>query len=550
MTDTALTSRGACLVCTPQGNVTNLIYDDLGLPDLAPGRSLLSLLDRDSLTKGLTFFRRLRTQGAAFDWELIVAMGGEPKPMNFAGGQWDDNVLVCIASTSDAARRVYEDMMSVNNEQANRLRVALKHEAAMQDTSNTPQRDAEVYEDMTRLNNELAMLQRELAKKNAVLEQLDQQKNAFLGMAAHDLRNPLGVIQTYSQFLIEEAAPVLNPEQREFLSIIRSTSGFVLNMVEELLDVATIESGRLQLDHRTVDLIALVRHGVTLNGALAAPKQISISVVLADGLPDVLWLNLDTGKIEQVLNNLLTNAVKYSPAGTQVQVRLHAGAGKIIVSVKDQGQGIAPAEMDKLFKMFSTTSARTTGGESSTGLGLAIARRIIEGHQGRIWAESTIGEGSTFSFELPWPDQAQNMRPNIAEPAQTAPAGQENKVLRVLVVDDSRMQQRVAQLVLGKLGHTVVCARSGEEALEMLVAEPYDVVLLDLQMPGLSGIETAWRIPLIHLPGGLPILLAVTGTVDESVAAECLSAGMQGTLSKPLKADNFAQLVSELDAKR
>ncbi len=178
----------------------------------------------------------------------------------------------------------------------------------------------------------------------------------------------------------------------------------MLQMVEDLLDVSAIESGRLVLSPKPTDLVALIDRNVALNTILAEGKQIRLSFQHDQSPPSVL---LDPVKTEQVLNNLISNAVKFSHPGSQVAIGLDQQEDQVVISVRDEGQGIPADELDRLFKWFGRTSVRGTEGERSTGLGLAIARRIVEGHQGRMWVESQVGEGSTFYVALPiHPDQA------------------------------------------------------------------------------------------------------------------------------------------------
>ena len=258
--------------------------------------------------------------------------------------------------------------------------------------------DSGIYDDLSRVNNELANLQRELAKKNAELEKLNEEKNRLLGMAAHDLRNPLAVILLYAEFLENETGAVRHEEQRKIVAAIRQTSEFMLRLVDDLLDVSTIESGRLTLDLQTADLAGLVARNVHLNSTLAAKKDIAIEFE-PPSLP--VQLSFDVGKIEQVLNNLIGNAIKFSHRGTRVTVQLTNADDYAKVAIEDQGQGIPEADLPKLFQPFSKISVRSTDGEQSTGLGLAICRRLIEGHGGRIGVESEVGRGSTFFFTLP-----------------------------------------------------------------------------------------------------------------------------------------------------
>jgi signal transduction histidine kinase len=251
---------------------------------------------------------------------------------------------------------------------------------------------------MLELNQELNNLTRELQKKNAELKKLNELKNQFLGIAAHDLRNPIGIIMGYSDFLLEELIEELTPDQIVMLETIQNTSEFMLHLLNELLDLSAIESGKLRLEKQKSDISALIRKNITINGVIAAKKNIQIQMQSFESIPDVLF---DENKIEQILNNLISNAIKFSLAGTTVRVNLFLTGDHVTVAVADQGQGIPPHEIDRLFKPFQVTSVKSTGGEKSTGLGLSIVRNIILGHGGKIWVESKVGVGSTFYFSLP-----------------------------------------------------------------------------------------------------------------------------------------------------
>jgi len=259
-------------------------------------------------------------------------------------------------------------------------------------------RDTRLYDDLSRVNNDLATLEREMVKKNVELAKLNEQKDRILGVVAHDLRNPLGVILTYSEFLEAEASDVLNAEQRQFVAAIKETSEFMLHMVTDLLDITAIEAGHLNLDRQPTDLGLLVLRNVTLNRVLAARKEIEVKLDPVPALPPIA---LDSGKIEQVLNNLIGNAVKFSGRGSLVRVVLTLSKEFVTVAVTDQGPGIPASDLPQLFKPFGKASVRSTEGEQGTGLGLAIVHNIVDGHGGHIWVESEVGKGSTFSFTLP-----------------------------------------------------------------------------------------------------------------------------------------------------
>jgi len=230
------------------------------------------------------------------------------------------------------------------------------------------------------------------------LERLNQLKNEFLGMAAHDLRNPIGDILALAELLYIDVATVLTEEQRGFLSDIERSSKFMLQLIDNLLDVSSIEAGHLHLNLRPSDPRKVLERSVGINAKLARQKQIHVDLHIEGALPK---LSFDEAGIEQVLNNLISNAVKFSQPGAVVEVRAEMHDGGVLISVRDQGPGIPETERDKLFQPFGRTSVRSTASERSTGLGLAIARKIVEGHGGRIWLESQVGVGSVFRFTLP-----------------------------------------------------------------------------------------------------------------------------------------------------
>ena len=260
------------------------------------------------------------------------------------------------------------------------------------------ERDDHLYNDFSRLNNEFAQMQRELAKKNVELARLNEQKNQFLGIASHDLRNPLEVVFTYSQFLLDDADGSFTEEQIEFVNIIRSSTAFMLNLVNDFLDYSKIEAGRLDLELESVDLLKIVRRNVALNRILAEKKQIQIRLEGDENLPE---LRLDESKIEQVFNNIIGNAIKFSPAGDIIEVRVFRREREIVASIKDNGLGVLAEDAQKLFDPFEKGKTKSTAGEKSTGLGLAIVKKIVEAHAASITVESKAGSGATFILSFP-----------------------------------------------------------------------------------------------------------------------------------------------------
>ncbi len=259
---------------------------------------------------------------------------------------------------------------------------------------NAVQKNLELQE----ANQQLLDMQRELKQKNLELEQLNEQKDEFLGIAAHDMRNPLSNMKLVGELLLENAAGKLDEDEVGLLKIGKAASDFMLELVNDLLDITKIESGKLNLKLKPTDLGALVESKVAFNRTLAEKKQIKLLLHHDDA--DLMML-LDAFKLEQVLNNLLSNAIKFSYPDSKIEIRVARRDNEAIISVKDEGQGIPADELDKLFKPFEKTSVKSTAGERSTGLGLAIVRKIIVGHQGSIWVESEVGKGSTFYVSLP-----------------------------------------------------------------------------------------------------------------------------------------------------
>jgi signal transduction histidine kinase len=257
---------------------------------------------------------------------------------------------------------------------------------------------ARLGREVLELNHELNNLTRELALKNGELAQLNVLKNQFLGMAAHDLRRPIGVVLSFAEFLLEEADEGVSAEHRDFLQTIHVTAGRMLRVVEEFLDVSLIEAGRFTIDEQPAGLGQLVRAAITLVNLSAKKRGVAIATDLD---PASLALFVDGPKIEQVLTNLLSNAVEHSPAGGGVTVSSRRLATEVRVQVADAGPGVSLAQQQRLFQPFASGQARKSTGEGSIGLGLAIARKIVEAHGGRMFVESEPGRGAVFGFTLP-----------------------------------------------------------------------------------------------------------------------------------------------------
>ncbi len=227
---------------------------------------------------------------------------------------------------------------------------------------------------------------------------LNEKKNQFLGMAAHDLRNPLSGIKMVSDMLLMSATDRLNADELEFLTMTETLTDTAVRLVSDLLDIAKIEAGKLELDVMPTDISEVIRESIEMNHFLAESKQIGLVFEADEIFPEIM---IDPGKIQQVMTNLISNALKYSFPRTTVQVRVSkSDENKVMISVTDEGQGIPEDEITKMFQPFSRTSVKSTGGEESTGLGLVICKKIVEAHGGDIRVESRVGVGTTFYVSL------------------------------------------------------------------------------------------------------------------------------------------------------
>lgn len=387
--------NGFVVLCNDDFVVESVVYNSFsGDLDLAVGRKFAELCNSEERKKAGEFKSVLETEHAAFNWEINIDFFQRIVPLKFSGGKFGNQFFIFGLETNSDIPFLQEELMKINNDQANYLRQLMKSqfsfESRMKDHN-------EVYDELSRLNNDLANLQRELAQKNFELKRANDMKNQFLGMAAHDLRNPLSAIMFFMDFILDDGEK-LSDRQKDFAKEVKNMSKSMLNLVNDLLDVSVIEQGKIVLRTENANFIQFCRQTIDRNMKLADKKQIKVRWSCA---VDEVMMNFDPEKITQVVVNLFTNAIKYSAAETTVLIALDDSEEEVRFSITDEGQGIEAKELETLFKPFQKTSAVTTGGEGSTGLGLFIVKKIITAHGGQISAESRPGVGSVFTFSLP-----------------------------------------------------------------------------------------------------------------------------------------------------
>lgn len=401
MKDTTKTSsNGIAIVLTEDGILSSVIHDSFGLfpKEAGSNYSFTHCLKESNKQKGNQYIESIKNNGLAYNRELEIVKDDFSVLLNFSGVKVGDNILLIGTPAHDDFEQLLDGLREMNNEQVNKLRLFLKQH--QEDFSK--KEEWALYDEMSELNNELANIQRKLTKRTTELEHTNELKNQMLGMAAHDLRNPLTLIQNYALFLIEdhEKENIFTHEQYQLVKQIKESSEYMVQIIESMLDISTFESGSINLDRERHDLVSLLEHAVELSRISANKKKVTLITELPNGPVNK---EIDPHKFQQVLDNLLSNAIKYSHSDTEVTVGIDKAneGGGITIYVKDQGQGIPEGEMDKLFQPFSKISVEATAGEKSTGLGLAIVNKIVEAHGGSIEVKSEVGVGSTFFIILP-----------------------------------------------------------------------------------------------------------------------------------------------------
>ncbi|MCU0428159.1 MAG: ATP-binding protein [Candidatus Kapabacteria bacterium] len=252
--------------------------------------------------------------------------------------------------------------------------------------------------DNLRKNLERLVEQRteQLRRQNEQLLELNQEKNEFLGIAAHDMKNPLGGIRNLAEMLLYNREELSAEQQREFLAQIINSSERMFELVTNLLDINAIEQNGISLNLTSLDAAPIVRMLAELYAHRAEQKHISLKTEI----PAVVRITADEIAFQQVVDNILSNAIKYSPQGKTVYLRVIQQKDTVRIEVQDEGPGLSDADKEKLFEKFARLSARPTGGEHSTGLGLSIVKRMVEAMQGRVWCESELGQGACFVVEF------------------------------------------------------------------------------------------------------------------------------------------------------
>ncbi len=379
-----------------------------------------------------------------------------------------------------------------------------------------------------------------LEQRNRVLEQTDLAKRRFVAGVSHEIRTPLNAVLGFTELL---ANSPLNESQARHVAVIRDTGKLLLSLLDDILDLARLEAGRLELELRNFSLAEVVEHV----RALLAPQAIECGLDLrvSTSLPNDLTLCGDPVRLRQILVNLISNGLKFTPRGeVSLTITALASAGserRLRFEVRDTGIGIPLDRQERLFQPFVQADSSTTRKYGGTGLGLAISRSLVEAMGGVIGLQSEPGRGSLFWFELPFKtgDRAA-VRTVTAAPPRIQP-------LRVLVVDDVAVNRELLTEMLGGQSHQVMTAANGAEAVALVAKERPDVVLMDVQMPVMDGVEATRQIRrLPGAPASVPIL-ALTANAMVSECDRYLAAGMNRCLTKPIHWPDLFTALAEVE---
>ena len=371
---------------------------------------------------------------------------------------------------------------------------------------------------------QIAEQKRELERSYAQINEISRLKSEFLANMSHELRTPLNAILGFSEILKDNLVALEEEQRHECLENIHTSGKHLLELVNDVLDLSKIEAGRMELSYDEFLVSNAVHEVHNVIRSLSERRDIDLVIEV----PDDLMVRADKSKFKQVLYNLLSNAIKFTSQGGRVWVAAEAEMETLRVDVGDTGVGIPREHHERIFNEFYQVDSATTRQVEGTGLGLSLTRRIVELHGGRMTLQSEPGQGSVFTVRMPLAGLA-------------AANGERHN--RILLVEDNRTNRDLATMVLAGNGFDVDIAVDGNEGLHKARSSPYDLVLMDIELPGLDGLTVTRMLKSDPKTSALPVV-ALTANAMKGNEQEALAAGCSGYISKPIEVANFVQKIA------
>ncbi|MEA3208282.1 MAG: hypothetical protein QOE70_1339 [Chthoniobacter sp.] len=374
----------------------------------------------------------------------------------------------------------------------------------------------------------------ERRRSEEALRAADRRKDEFLAMLAHELRNPLASVSSAATLLKNSGDPV---NHAWAAGVIERQTGQLAHLIDDLLDVSRITTGKIRLRKEIVDAAAILDRACESARPLITERGHELVCHYPRG---GLWLEADPTRVEQIILNLLTNAAKYTPAGGRINLSARREGGELVMTVRDNGIGIAPQRLPEMFQLFAQGERSIARSEGGLGIGLTIVQKLAEMHGGRVDGQSDGPNlGSTFTIRLP--AAAAPIPSNGKGPAR---AEQNGKGLRVLIVDDNADTAQALARLLARIGHQIVLAHDGAQALERAREQAPQAILLDIGLPGMDGFEVAQRLRGEPSCSGA-LIIAVTGYGQDEDRQRALDAGFDHHLVKPVDLDELKRLLRD-----